>query len=172
MSRALSFMADPALAASVLPAPGTGFHIAAFLHEAGTLYMIAEAVSQEAPVAPLFAAMASGSGSTYSAWLVNRSLPVFDAGVPLLDVQEATSHADPRTTIRDMTGPAGAWTGTLPTLPPPTSSAPPGNPYRGIRHDGAAADSCRSLGRAPSPVPGGSGNTRAPHRTGEPCTHR
>ena len=59
MSRALSFMADPALAASVLPAPGTGFHIPAFLRETGTLYMIAEAVSGEAPVAPLFAAMAS-----------------------------------------------------------------------------------------------------------------
>jgi type IV secretory pathway TraG/TraD family ATPase VirD4 len=59
MSRALSFMADPDLAASVLPAPGTGFHIPAFLREVGTLYMIAEAVSGEAPVAPLFAAMAS-----------------------------------------------------------------------------------------------------------------
>jgi type IV secretory pathway TraG/TraD family ATPase VirD4 len=59
MSRALAFMADPALAASVLPAPGTGFSIPAFLYDAGTLYMIAEAVSEEAPVAPLFAAMAS-----------------------------------------------------------------------------------------------------------------
>jgi TraM recognition site of TraD and TraG len=59
MSRALSFMADPALAASVLPAPGTGFRIPAFLRDAGTLYMIAEAVSEEAPVAPLFAAMAT-----------------------------------------------------------------------------------------------------------------
>ena len=59
MSRALSFMADPALAASVLPAPGTGFSIPAFLRDAGTLYMIAEAVSEEAPVAPLFAAMAT-----------------------------------------------------------------------------------------------------------------
>ena len=52
MSRALSFMADPALAASVLPAPGTGFDIPAFLADAGTLYMIAESVSEEAPVAP------------------------------------------------------------------------------------------------------------------------
>jgi hypothetical protein len=52
-------MADPALAASVLPAPGTGFDIPSFLAEAGTVYMIAEAVSEEAPVAPLFAAMAS-----------------------------------------------------------------------------------------------------------------
>ncbi len=59
MSRALSFMADPALAASVLPASGTGISIPAFLRDAGTLYMIAEAVSEEAPVAPLFAAMAS-----------------------------------------------------------------------------------------------------------------
>ena len=37
---------------------------------------------------------------THSAWLVNRSLPVLDAGVPLRDVQEAASHADPRTTMR------------------------------------------------------------------------
>ena len=58
MSRALSFMADPALAVSVLPGPG-GFDIGAFLAGAGTLYMIAEAVTEEAPVAPLFAAMAS-----------------------------------------------------------------------------------------------------------------
>ena len=59
MSRALAFMADPDLAASVLPAPGTGFDIPAFLRDAGTVYMIAEAVSEDAPVAPLFAAMAS-----------------------------------------------------------------------------------------------------------------
>jgi len=59
MSRALSFMADPDLAASVLPFPGEGFSIPGFLAEAGTVYMIAEAVSEEAPVAPLFAAMAS-----------------------------------------------------------------------------------------------------------------
>jgi type IV secretory pathway TraG/TraD family ATPase VirD4 len=59
MSRALSFMADPALAASVLPGPGEGFDIPEFLAQAGTVYMIAEAVSEEAPVAPLFAAMAT-----------------------------------------------------------------------------------------------------------------
>jgi type IV secretion system protein VirD4 len=59
MSRALSFMADPALAASVLPGPGEGFRILDFLQRAGTLYMIAESVSAEAPVAPLFAAMAA-----------------------------------------------------------------------------------------------------------------
>ena len=59
MSRALAFMADPDLAACVLPAPGAGFGIPAFLRDAGTVYMIAEAVSEEAPVAPLFAAMAA-----------------------------------------------------------------------------------------------------------------
>ena len=59
MSRALAFMADPALAGSVLPGPGGGFDVAAFLRHAGTVYMIAEAVSEEAPVAPLFAAMAA-----------------------------------------------------------------------------------------------------------------
>ncbi len=58
MSRALSFMADPALAESVLPGP-QGFDIAGFLAERGTLYMIAESAHEEAPVAPLFAAMAS-----------------------------------------------------------------------------------------------------------------
>jgi type IV secretion system protein VirD4 len=59
MSRALSFMADPDLAACVLPGPGEGFSIPAFLRGAGTVHMIAEAVSEEAPVAPLFAAMAA-----------------------------------------------------------------------------------------------------------------
>jgi type IV secretion system protein VirD4 len=58
MSRALAFMADPALAESVLPAPGEGFNIAAFLRDCGTVYLIAEATGEDAPVAPLFAAMA------------------------------------------------------------------------------------------------------------------
>jgi hypothetical protein len=59
MSRSLAFMADPALAASVLPGPGDGFDIPAFLDRTGTVYLIAEAVSEDAPVAPLFAAMAA-----------------------------------------------------------------------------------------------------------------
>jgi type IV secretion system protein VirD4 len=58
MSRALSFMADPVLAASILPGP-EGFDIGEFLAERGTLYMIADSAHEEAPVAPLFAAMAS-----------------------------------------------------------------------------------------------------------------
>jgi integrase len=48
-----------------------------------------------------------------------------DAGVPLRDVQEAASHADPRTTIRS-TVPAAAWTGTPPASLPPTSREHPG----------------------------------------------
>ena len=59
MSRSLAFMADPALAASVLPGPGGGFDIPTFLADRGTVYLIAEAVSEDAPVAPLFAAMAT-----------------------------------------------------------------------------------------------------------------
>jgi type IV secretion system protein VirD4 len=59
MSRAISFMADPALAAAVLPAPGEGFDIGEFLAGRGTVYMIAEAIGEDAPVAPLFAAMAT-----------------------------------------------------------------------------------------------------------------
>jgi integrase/recombinase XerD len=54
-----------------------------------------------------------------------------DAGVPLRDVLEAASHADPRTTMRHQSGPAAAWTGTRPTSSPPISQALPGNPGAG-----------------------------------------
>src|SRR5580704_8377876 len=50
MSRALSFMADPALAESVLPSHGEGFDIPSFLAGCGTVYMIAEAIGEDAPV--------------------------------------------------------------------------------------------------------------------------
>ncbi len=59
MSRALAFMADPALAAAVLPADGENFSIADFLAETGTVYMMADSVGEDAPVAPLFACMAT-----------------------------------------------------------------------------------------------------------------
>ena len=59
LSRALAFMTDPALAASVLAAPGSSFSIPDFLRDRGTLYMIADSAAAEAPLAPLFAAMAS-----------------------------------------------------------------------------------------------------------------
>jgi type IV secretion system protein VirD4 len=82
MSRALSFMADPALAASVLPGAGEGFHIPAFLASAGTLYMIAEATTEDVPVAPLFAAMATEIH--YAAALTGQASPSGRLDPPLL----------------------------------------------------------------------------------------
>jgi type IV secretory pathway TraG/TraD family ATPase VirD4 len=82
MSRALSFMADPALAASVLPGPGGGFDIEAFLHERGTLYMIADSEQEDAPVAPLFAAMAAEIH--YQAELSGQASPAGRLDPPLL----------------------------------------------------------------------------------------
>ena len=59
MSRALAFLADPALAVSVLPSPGPSLDLERFLREAGTLYLIAETRGEDSPVAPLFACLAS-----------------------------------------------------------------------------------------------------------------
>ncbi|WP_300609131.1 TraM recognition domain-containing protein [Trebonia sp.] len=82
MSRALAFMADPALAASVLPGPSDGFAIPAFLRQAGTLYLIAEATTQDAPVAPLFAAMAAEIH--YAAAMAGQASPSGRLDPPLL----------------------------------------------------------------------------------------
>jgi type IV secretory pathway TraG/TraD family ATPase VirD4 len=57
MSRALAFLADPQLAATVLPGPGEGLDIPAFLAARGTLYLIAESQGEESPVAALFACL-------------------------------------------------------------------------------------------------------------------
>ena len=54
-NKALSFLGNPALAASVLPQDGNAFDIDDFLASRGTLYLIAEAQTEEAPVAPLMA---------------------------------------------------------------------------------------------------------------------
>jgi hypothetical protein len=48
------------------------------------------------------------------------------AGVPLRDVQEAASHADPRTTIRYDRARQATAIGTPPASSPLTSLAPPG----------------------------------------------
>jgi integrase/recombinase XerD len=73
-----------------------------------------------------------------------------DAGVPLRDVQEAASHADPRTTMRyDRPGAASA--GTLPTSSPRTSRAPPGN---GHQLEQALAGGHRPLAASQGPVAG------------------
>jgi type IV secretion system protein VirD4 len=54
-NKALSFLGNPALAASVLPGKQNAFSIDNFLASRGTLYLIAEAQTEEAPVAPLLA---------------------------------------------------------------------------------------------------------------------
>jgi type IV secretion system protein VirD4 len=55
LNKALSFLGNPALAAAVLPGPRNAFDIEEFLASCGTLYLIAEAQTEEAPVAPLMA---------------------------------------------------------------------------------------------------------------------
>ena len=59
MSRALAFLADPALAESVLPGPGQSLDLERFVREPATLYLIAESRGEESPVAPLFACLAN-----------------------------------------------------------------------------------------------------------------
>jgi len=59
LSRALSFMTDPKLLESVLPAEDEpDFGVENFLRQSGTLYLIAASENDDSPVAPLFAAMA------------------------------------------------------------------------------------------------------------------
>jgi type IV secretion system protein VirD4 len=82
MSRSLAFLADPALAAAVLPAPGHGLDIAPFLRETGTLYLIAETRGEDAPVAPLFACLASEIH--YTAALAGSRMPGGRLDPPLL----------------------------------------------------------------------------------------
>ena len=59
ISRALSFVQDPQLAAAVVPQPGQAFDIDRFLLGGGTLYMIAKGTGEECTLAPLFAALAT-----------------------------------------------------------------------------------------------------------------
>jgi type IV secretory pathway TraG/TraD family ATPase VirD4 len=82
MSRALAFLADPALASSVLPAPGQSLDLEAFLREAGTLYLIAETRGEDSPVAPLFACLASELH--YIAGLAGSRMPGGRLDPPLL----------------------------------------------------------------------------------------
>ena len=59
MGQMIGFMADPALAGSVLP-DHDDLNLATFLRESGTLYMIADpSGNEEPPLAPLFAALAT-----------------------------------------------------------------------------------------------------------------
>ena len=47
LSQALTFMADPQLAACTLPGDGDGFDIDEFLQAGGTLYMISKAQASD-----------------------------------------------------------------------------------------------------------------------------
>jgi len=82
MSRALAFLADPSLAAAVLPRPGESLDLAAFLLQAGTLYLIAETRGDDAPVAPLFACLANEIHHT--AALLGSRMPGGRLDPPLL----------------------------------------------------------------------------------------
>ena len=57
VTRALAWLADPAVAAATSPGPGEGFDVAEFVSGRNTLYMIG-AGRDEAPIAPLFRAFA------------------------------------------------------------------------------------------------------------------
>jgi type IV secretory pathway TraG/TraD family ATPase VirD4 len=57
VTRALAWLADPAVAAATSPGPGEGFDVADFVSGRNTLYMIGTG-REEAPIAPLFRAFA------------------------------------------------------------------------------------------------------------------
>jgi type IV secretory pathway TraG/TraD family ATPase VirD4 len=82
MSRALAFLADPQLAAAVLPENGQSLDLHSFLQQAGTLYLIAESRGEDAPVAPLFACLANEIH--YTAALVGSLMPGGRLDPPLL----------------------------------------------------------------------------------------
>jgi type IV secretion system protein VirD4 len=82
MSRAMAFLTAPLIARSVLPAPGHSLDISAFLHECGTLYLIAEAQGEDSPVAPLFACLANEI--RYEAALLGSRMPGGRLDPPLL----------------------------------------------------------------------------------------
>ena len=83
MSQMLGFMMTPALADAVLPGPGGSLDLARFLRRSGTLYMIADnGGREEAPLAPLFAAMTSELH--YVATLVGQASPGGRLDPPLL----------------------------------------------------------------------------------------
>ncbi len=82
MSRALAFLADPVLAAAVMPEPGQSLDLEGFLRQSGTLYLIAESRGEDSPVAPLFACLASELH--YIAALAGSQMPGARLDPPLL----------------------------------------------------------------------------------------
>jgi hypothetical protein len=92
-NKALSFLGNPALAASVLPEPGTAFDIEDFLAVSGTLYLIAEAQSEEAPVAPLMACFLNEVH--YTAKMAGSRMPGGRLDPPLLMALDEIANIAP-----------------------------------------------------------------------------
>jgi type IV secretion system protein VirD4 len=92
-NKALSFLGNPALAAAVLPQPGQGFDIADFLAACGTLYLIAEAQTEEAPVAPLMACFLNEVH--YTAKLAGSRMPGRRLDPPLLMALDEIANIAP-----------------------------------------------------------------------------
>lgn len=82
MSSALAFLADPAVAACVLPAPGQSLDLQELLTKNGTLYLIGGTRGEGSPVAPLFSCLASEL--RHVAALAGSRMPGARPGPPLL----------------------------------------------------------------------------------------
>jgi type IV secretory pathway TraG/TraD family ATPase VirD4 len=93
LNKALSFLGNPALAAAVLPGLGNGFDIGEFLACCGTLYLIAEAQSEEAPVAPLMACFLNEVH--YTAKLAGSRMPGGRLDPPLLMALDEIANIAP-----------------------------------------------------------------------------
>jgi hypothetical protein len=92
-NKALSFLGNPALAASVLPGERTAFDIPGFLAACGTLYLIAEAQTDEAPVAPLMACFLNEVH--YTAKLAGSRMPGGRLDPPLLMALDEIANIAP-----------------------------------------------------------------------------
>jgi type IV secretory pathway TraG/TraD family ATPase VirD4 len=92
-NKALSFLGNPALAASVLPDKRNAFDITGFLAGCGTLYLIAEAQTEEAPVAPLMACFLNEVH--YTAKLAGSRMPGGRLDPPLLMALDEIANIAP-----------------------------------------------------------------------------
>jgi len=152
MSRGLAFLADPALAASVLPAPGDGLNTETFLSHNGTLYLIAETQGEDAPVAPLFACLASEIH--YTAALHGSNQPGARLDPPLLMARSPRSARS-----RSRTG-----------SPTPAARASRSSPSRTAKPSSAAAGAPTAPGSSWTPPAPRSGSPAS--RTPTPSTPR
>jgi type IV secretion system protein VirD4 len=92
-NKALSFLGNPALAAAVLPERTNAFDIEDFLARSGTLYLIAEAQTEEAPVAPLMACFLNEVH--YTAKMAGSRMPGRRLDPPLLMALDEIANIAP-----------------------------------------------------------------------------